>query len=30
MIDAVLVACCIALGVGVVLRVFQIVTGMPV
>lgn len=30
MIDAVLVACCIALGVGVVLRVFQIMTGMPV
>lgn len=30
MIDAVLVACCIALGVGVVLRVFQIVTGIPV
>lgn len=27
---ALLVACCIALGVGVVLRVFQIVTGMPV
>lgn len=30
MIDAVLVACCIALGVGVVLRMFQIITGMPV
>ena len=26
MIDAVLVACCIALGVGIVLRVFQLVT----
>ena len=26
MIDAVLVACCIALGVGIVLRVFQMVT----
>ena len=28
MIDAVLVACCIALGVGIVLRVFQLVTAI--
>lgn len=30
MIDAVLVACCIALGVGIVLRLFPIITGIAV
>ena len=30
MIDAVLVACCIALGVGVVLRIFPVITGISI
>ena len=30
MIDAVLVACCIALGVGVVLRIFPVITGITI